>query len=106
MDLLMKQNVWWSPNGSDGTLLSHRWVQAFVFELPPLKHAELQKTLRYKVQAMLPVNTEGLARCRQGRSEIGKRPRKCGFALVGVRAGEYISSIRPGMRRLVITPPE
>jgi len=54
----------------------------------------------------LYVNTEGLTRCRQGRSEIGKRPRKCGFALVGVRAGEYISSIRPGMRRLVITPPE
>jgi len=71
----MKQNVWWSPNGSDGTLLSHRWVQAFVFELPPLKHAELQKTLRYKVQAMLPVNTEGLAfhtqLFRQGKKTFG-----------------------------------
>jgi len=32
--------------------------------------------------------------------------RNGGFALADVRAGEYISSIRPGMRRLVITPPE
>jgi len=63
----MKKHTWWTPSTTDdptastGTLLSHKWVQAFVFELPPLKHGELQTTLRYKVQAMLPVNAEGFA---------------------------------------------
>jgi hypothetical protein len=60
----VKQQAWWSPNGSDspedlpGALLSYRWVQTFVFELPPLKRTELETSLRYKVQATLPVNAE------------------------------------------------
>ena len=63
----MKQQLWWSPKGSDdqepstGTLLSHRWVQTFVFELPPLKPKELETTLRFKVQATLPVNIDDFA---------------------------------------------
>jgi hypothetical protein len=52
---------WWSPESSGGSILSSQWVQTFVFELPPLRQAELETTLRYKVQAMLPVNTEGFA---------------------------------------------
>jgi hypothetical protein len=63
----MKQLSWWSPTSSEasvrssGTLLSYRWVQTYVFELPALKHAELEASLRYKVQATLPVNAESYA---------------------------------------------
>ena len=63
----MRELSWWSPadkeggTESSGVLLSHRWVQAFAFELPPLKQGELEASLRYKVQATLPVNTENYA---------------------------------------------
>lgn len=50
---------WW--NGSDGTLLSRRFVQAYVFPLPGLKRAELETTLRYKVRTILPVQTDDFA---------------------------------------------
>jgi hypothetical protein len=55
----MKRLAWWSPEHAEGMILSSRWVQTFVVELPPLKEAELEVTLRYKVQAMMPVNTDG-----------------------------------------------
>ncbi len=56
----MKPVQWWSPTsqGAEGQLLSRRWVQTFVFELPDLNQAELKSSLRYKVQATLPVTTE------------------------------------------------
>jgi hypothetical protein len=57
----MKPQSWWSPEGASGSLLSNRWVQTFVFELPPLRRKELEASLRYKVQALLPVNTESFA---------------------------------------------
>lgn len=50
---------WW--NGSEGTLLSRRFVQAYVFSLPGLKRAELETTLRYKVRTILPVQTDEFA---------------------------------------------
>jgi len=53
----MKALTWWSSD-TIGNLLSRQWVQTFVFELPDLSHAELQSSLRYKVQATLPVNAE------------------------------------------------
>jgi hypothetical protein len=61
VEVAVKDQQWWSPNGTGadaerGTLLSYRWVQTFVFELPQLKRAELEASLRYKVQATLPVN--------------------------------------------------
>lgn len=77
----MKQLFWWSPESPDnpdaplGTILSHRWVQTFVFELPPLKRAELETSLRFKVQATLPVNAENYAfhtqLFRQGKKTCG-----------------------------------
>ncbi len=60
----MKQRRWWVPDregarpGDTGALLSHRWVQAFVYKLPPLKPKELDASLRYKVQATLPVKID------------------------------------------------
>jgi len=56
----MKQAQWWTPGpkGTNGTMLSRRWVQTFVFELPDLNQSELKSSLRYKVQATLPVDTE------------------------------------------------
>lgn len=53
----MKPFQWWSPD-SHGTLLSRQWVQTFVFELPDLNQSELQTSLRYKVQATLPVQAD------------------------------------------------
>jgi hypothetical protein len=52
---------WWQPGTPGGTLLSRRYVQAFVFALPGLKRAELENTLRYKVRTILPVQTDAFA---------------------------------------------
>ncbi len=54
----MKEARWRSPEAASGLLLSRKWVQTFVFELPDLSPAELKSSLRYKVQAILPVNTD------------------------------------------------
>jgi hypothetical protein len=52
---------WWKGPRDGGTLLSRRFVQAFVFPLPGLKRAELESTLRYKVRTILPVQTDAFA---------------------------------------------
>jgi hypothetical protein len=71
----MKREPWWSPEEPSGVLLSNRWVQTFVFELPQLKQKELEASLRYKVQAMLPVDTASFAFrtqfFRQGKKNYG-----------------------------------
>ena len=60
----MKNLRWWSPEapedtgGQPATLLSRRWVQTFLFELPALKRAELESSLRYKVRSTLPIDIE------------------------------------------------
>jgi len=53
---------WWNPEARNGeVLLSRRYVQAFVFALPVLKRTELETTLRYKVQTILPVQADAFA---------------------------------------------
>jgi hypothetical protein len=44
---------WWQP-GMSGGLLSRRWAQAHVFPLPELKREELEASLKFKAQALLP----------------------------------------------------
>jgi hypothetical protein len=46
---------WWQP-GMPGGLLSRRWAQAHVFPLPELKKEELEASLRFKAQALLPAD--------------------------------------------------
>ena len=80
---MMRGTAWWVP-GADrrarsGTLLSQRWVQAYVFELPRLSRSESEASLRYKVQATLPVNTDGLE-LRTHLFDYGKR--HCGAAFI------------------------
>jgi hypothetical protein len=55
----VKSLEWWSPENPSGVLLSSTYVQTFVVELPPLKESELETALRYKVQALLPVQADG-----------------------------------------------
>ena len=57
----MKNREWWSPGAAGGTLLSSRWVQPFVLELPALRQAELEAVFRFKLQALLPVATDDFA---------------------------------------------
>lgn len=54
----MKNIEWWTPKNPHGTLLSSQYVKTFVAELPELKAAELTTTLRYKVQALLPIQAD------------------------------------------------
>ena len=44
---------WWQP-GRTGGLVSRPWAQVFVFPLPSLRRADLDSSLRFKVQALLP----------------------------------------------------
>jgi hypothetical protein len=57
----MKQHSWWSPERPAGTLLSSKWVQTYIFELPRLRQSELAASLHYKVQAMLPLKVDAFA---------------------------------------------
>ena len=49
----MKPAMWWKPGLSAGWL-SRTWAQGYVFPLPALKRSELEVSLRFKVQALLP----------------------------------------------------
>jgi hypothetical protein len=92
---------WWAPAGEEGlgsahgALLSSRWVQVFVFELPRLSRAELETSLRYKVQAMLPVNAESYV-FRTRFFTAGKKNYGAAF-LASVSAQESLPSPAKGM---------
>ena len=49
----MKPSTWWRPGLTEGWL-SRAWAQAFVFPLPALPKKELEASLRFKVQALVP----------------------------------------------------
>ena len=49
----MSRVTWWQPGG-EGGLVSRAWAQVYVFPMPRLKQAELDASIRFKVQAMLP----------------------------------------------------
>lgn len=49
----MKPVAWWQPGLTTGWL-SRTWAQAFVFPLPSLARKELEASLRFKVQALVP----------------------------------------------------
>jgi|GEM_PF-2278267 len=63
----MTDAIWWnssqrpSVSKPNGIYLSRKDVQAFVFPLPSLRKEELEASLRYKVQTLLPVQTESFA---------------------------------------------